>query len=75
MRDLRVELSDGSRIELHRQDAQVLIEKVGEWGQVLSLEDAWGLAEALDQVATSAGGEPATGREDDPEPGGGLAWS
>ncbi len=65
MRDLRVDLSDGGRIQVRRQVAEVLNERAGEWRLVLSLEEARELAEALDVVATSAPVDPGSQQDDD----------
>lgn len=60
MRKVRVDLNDGGRIDVSREDNLIIIESPASWRLPLSLEEAWELAEALDAVATGApdGNEP-----------------
>lgn len=48
-----IELTSGERLRIRIDHDQVHLENPDQWQQRLSREDAWRLAEALDDLATT----------------------
>lgn len=57
MQERTIELTSGERLRISVDRDAVQLENPGAWHQRMTREDAWRLAEALDELATSAAEE------------------